>query len=120
MNIIKRYKKEALLGFVAGILNGLFGSGAGVVVVFAMEKFLKKDAKEAHASSVLIVLMMSVVSSFLYVIKGYFDLRIWAYVSIGGILGGFLGAKWLKKIPKKWLKLIFGAVILWASFKIIF
>ena len=120
MNIIKRYKKEAIIGFSTGILNGLFGSGAGTVIVFAMEKFLKKDAKKTHSSAVLIVLMMSLVSSFVYISRGYFDYKLWLYVSIGGIPGGIIGAKLLSKIPKKWLKLIFGTVILVAAYKMVF
>ena len=120
MNIIKRYIKEAAIGFGTGILNGLFGSGAGTIVVFAMERFLGFDVKKTHSSAVLIVLMMSVVSASFYVFHGYFDLKLWLYVSIGGIAGGFLGAKILSKIPTKWLRLIFGAVILCAAYKMIF
>ena len=120
MNIIKRYWKEATIGFLSGILNGLFGSGAGTVVVFAMERFLKTDPKKTHSSAVLIILMMSLVSAFFYVTRGYFEFKLWLYVSIGGICGGFLGAKLLSKISKKWLKIIFGVVILAAAYKMIF
>ena len=32
--------KNALIGFMTGVLNGLFGSGGGTVAVPAMERFL--------------------------------------------------------------------------------
>lgn len=101
MNIIKRYWKEALIGFFTGILNGLFGSGGGTVVVFAMEKYLGVDPKKSHSSAVLIILMMSLVSSVFYVYNGYFNFKLWLYVSIGGIIGGLIGAKFISKISNR-------------------
>ncbi len=118
--MIKKYWKEALIGFVTGILNGLFGAGGGSVVVPAMEKFLGIDSKKAHATAIAIILMMSLVSSFIYVRQGYFDLKLWAMVSAGGIAGGLTGAKALDKIPKKWLKIGFGVVIIITATKLIF
>ncbi len=120
LNIIKRYRKEAIIGFAGGILNGMFGSGAGTVVVFAMERFLKTDAKKTHSSAVLIILIMSLVSACFYVSKGYFDFKLWTGAVIGGGLGGILGAKVLSKIKTKWLKLIFSFFVLWAAYKMIF
>ena len=39
MKKAKEKFKYAILGFVSGILNGLFGAGGGVVVVPLLEKF---------------------------------------------------------------------------------
>ncbi len=118
--VIKKYWKEALIGFATGILNGLFGAGGGSVVVPAMERFLGIDERKSHATAIAIILMMSLVSSFIYVRQGYFDFKLWLLTSIGGLLGGFLGAKFLGKIPKKWLKIGFGAVIIVTAAKLIF
>ncbi|MBR5614052.1 MAG: sulfite exporter TauE/SafE family protein [Clostridia bacterium] len=118
--MLKRYWKEIIIGFATGILNGLFGAGGGSVVVPAMEKFLEIDEKQSHATAILVILMMSVVSAFIYVRQGFFDLRLWMWVSIGGVIGGFVGAKLLKRIPKRWLKIGFGAVIVVTAVKMIF
>lgn len=120
MNIIKRYAPEALIGISAGVLNGLFGSGAGTLVVFAMERFLGTEPKKAHSSAVLIVLMMSAASAFLYAKSGYFSLKPWLFVSIGGAFGGMLGAYLLSKLSVKYLKKLFGVLILVAAYKMIF
>ena len=117
---MKKYYKEIIIGLITGLLNGLFGSGGGTIVVPCMEKFLKIDSKKSHSSAIMVILMMSLVSSVIYVKKGYFDLKLWFYVSIGGVIGGIIGAKILSKIPQKWLKIIFGTVILMSSFKMIF
>ena len=117
---MKKYHKEIIIGALTGILNGLFGAGGGSVVVPAMEKFLNIDEKKSHSTAIAIILMMSLVSSATYIYKGFFNFNIWLWVSIGGIAGGFVGAKLLGKIPKKWLKILFGGVICATAIKMIF
>lgn len=117
--MLRKHRKEIMIGLVTGILNGLFGAGGGSVVVPAMEKFLGIDEKKSHSTAIAIILMMSVVSSVTYVYKGHFDFRLWLTASIGGIAGGFVGAKLLGKIPKRWLKIVFGGVICITAIKMI-
>jgi len=118
--LLKKYFKEIIIGLSTGVLNGLFGAGGGSVLVPLMEKFLGVEEHEAHATAIPVILLMSAVSSFLYIKKGFFDFRIWLFVSIGGLAGGFVGAKFLKKVPKKWLKIGFGGVICITAIKMIF
>ncbi len=117
---MRKYHKEIIIGTLTGILNGLFGAGGGSVVVPAMERFLNIDEKKSHSTAIAIILMMSVVSSVTYINKGFFNFKLWALVSVGGIVGGFVGAKLLGKIPKKWLKILFGGVICITAVKMIF
>ena len=109
-----------MIGLLTGVLTALFGAGGGSVVVPAMEKFLDIDEKKSHSTAIAIILLMSIVSSATYIYKGYFNLKLWAFVSIGGIAGGFAGAKLLGRIPKKWLKILFGGVICATAVKMIF
>ena len=117
--MLRKYWKEIIIGIVAGVMNGLFGAGGGSVVVPAMEKFLGMDAKKSHSTAIAIILLMSVVSSVMYVYKGHFDLRLWGWVTAGGVVGGFVGAKILTGIPKRWLKIGFGVVICITAVKMI-
>ena len=41
-------------------------------------------------------------------------------MTVGGVVGGFAGAKLLGRIPKHWLKILFGAVIMVTAVKMIF
>ena len=118
--MFKKHFKEISIGFASGILNGLFGAGGGSVLVPLMEKFLGVEEHKAHATAIPVILIRSIVSSFLYLRRGFFDFRLWLFVSIGGLAGGFVGAKLLKKVPKKWLKIGFGAVICITAVKMIF
>lgn len=118
--LIKKYITHILIGLFGGVLNGLFGAGGGSVVVPAMEKFLNMESKRAHATAIAIILLMSLVSSFLYIKNGYFDMPLWTKTAAGGVIGGAVGAAVLARISVKWLKIIFGAVIIVTAVKMIF
>lgn len=120
MKFFKKYFRHIMIGIICGFLNGLFGAGGGSVVVPAMEKFLGADEKKSHATAIAIILIMSSVSSYLYIRHGFFDFKLWLPTTIGGIFGGLVGAKLLSKIPKKQLKIIFGSVIIITAIKMIF
>lgn len=120
MKFFKKYYHHILIGIISGILNGLFGSGGGCIVVPSMEKFLKIDEKKSHATAIAVILMTSVVSSYLYMRGGFFDFKIWLPVTVGGLVGGWVGALLLSKISVKILKIVFGSVIAVTAFKMIF
>ena len=58
------------LGLVAGILNGLFGAGGGVAVVPMLEN-AGIEPKKAHATSISIILPLSILSGIFYLISGH-------------------------------------------------
>ncbi len=118
--MLKNRWKEIAIGLSVGVLNGIFGAGGGSLFVPLAEKFLKMEEKTAHATAIPVILVLSAISSFFYIRRGFFDLRIWIFVSLGGLLGGFAGAKCLGKIPKRWLKIGFGGVICITAVKMIF
>ncbi len=120
MKNLKKYLPHILIGLISGVCNGLFGAGGGSVVVPAMETFLKMDEKKAHATAILIILVMSAISSYFYIRGGFFDFKIWTPVTIGGVIGGVVGAKVLSKISGRWIKIIFGIVIVVTAVKMMF
>ena len=103
------------IGLITGLANGLFGSGGGTVVVPCMEKYLDIDAHKSHATAIAIILPLSVLSAVIYLFKA--DIP-WSEIiasSVGGVMGGFIGAKLLNKISGRWLHIIFGAAMLAAA-----
>jgi uncharacterized membrane protein YfcA len=119
MNIVY-YIKCFFIGIITGALNGLFGSGGGTIVVPAMVRFLDIDQHKAHATAISIILPLTIVSSIFY-IKGHFaDWNLILKTSVGGIAGGYVGAKLLKVIPSKYLSKIFGAFMIFASIRMVF
>ena len=110
MNMIK--------GSVIGLLNGFFGSGGGVIAVPVLEK--ESSPNEAHATSVALIFILSMVTALFYGFSGNLDFKTaWEYVP-WGILGAVSGAFFLKNIKAQWLKRLFGAVIIAAAVRMLF
>ncbi len=108
-----------VLGVVAGIINGLFGGGGGMVVVPMLVFLLKKQPKVAHATAIMIILPMSIISGLLYAGFGSFDYRIGLPVGMGVVAGGVLGALLLSKLSSKWIVIIFSVVMAAAGVKML-
>ena len=106
-------------GVVAGFLNGLFGGGGGMVVVPMLTFMLKREQKKAHATAILIILPMSIVSGLLYASGKTLELSIALPVSVGVTAGGILGALALKKLSSKWVGIIFSIAMAAAGIKML-
>ena len=107
-------------GIVTGACNGFFGGGGGMVVVPMLGILLKLSPKKAHATAILIILPISVISAVISIINGYYRLGVGIPTGIGVILGGVLGALALKKIDNKNLVKIFAFVMFMAGVKLLF
>ncbi len=111
--------RNVFIGLITGVLNGLFGSGGGTVAVPAMEKFLGVEDKKAHATAIAVILPLSVVSLFIYMGKTDIEWKTVFAVSLGGVAGGYVGARLLQKISNRWLHIVFGGFMLMAAARMI-
>jgi len=116
---MKKSIASTLTGLVTGFVNGLFGSGGGILLVPALQKFFKLEQHKSHATALAIILPISVLSAFIYVKGGSVDWRAVLFVTLGGVPGGYVGALLLNKIPTKWLHKIFGAFIIVAAIRMV-
>lgn len=109
---------DFLKGSIIGLLNGFFGSGGGVIAVPVLEKDCSPN--EAHATSVALIFMLSMVTALFYGFSGNLDFKTaWEFIP-WGILGAVSGAFFLKNIKAQWLKRLFGAVIIIAAVRMLF
>ena len=116
----KRLFLSAAGGVAAGFLNGLFGSGGGTVIVPFLEKFLKLDPKKSHATAILIISGFTVVSLIFYGLSQSLDYALALKVSIGGVAGGFLGARFLGKLSDSMIHKILGIFMIIAAVRMVF
>lgn len=100
-----------ILGFISGLLNGLFGSGGGIAAVPMLES-LDLPAKKAHATSVALIFFLSLITTILYFLNGNIDFARTLWYIPGGILGAIVGSVFLKKIDNSILRRIFGAIMI--------
>lgn len=109
---------SVLTGVGAGLANGIFGGGGGMIVVPMLIMLLKYPSKYAHATAILIILPLSLTSALFYVAFGI-NVSTLIPVSIGVILGGIIGAILLSKLSNKWITIIFSIIMVVAGVKML-
>ncbi len=114
-----KHVKYILIGLITGAANGLFGSGGGTIVVPAMVMLLNVEEHKAHATAISIILPLTVVSACLYVSNNLVNWEITLPVMLGGMAGGYLGAKLLNICPANVLRKIFAVFMILASFRML-
>ncbi|WP_026893982.1 sulfite exporter TauE/SafE family protein [Clostridiisalibacter paucivorans] len=116
----KKKKYPIFLGILVGIINGVFGSGGGIILVLSLIYILHLEEHKSHSTAIFIILPLSVLSTVLYfknnVIHLDNDLLI---ICSGSVIGGLIGAKLLNYIPTNALKKIFGIIMIIASVRMV-
>ncbi len=107
-----RKKLAALVGLsaVAGIFNGLFGAGGGIVLVYAYRK-LAGDSRDVFASVVAATMIMSVSGAVSYARAGHVDAEMFSRLILPGVLGGAAGAALAHRVGGKWLRVVFSVLL---------
>lgn len=106
-----------LTGLSAGAVNGLIGTGGGMVLIPLLTKLTDTKDNEVFPSSVSIILPICVVSLFLSsgpeTVTFADTLPYLLGSAAGGILCGIIG----DKIPVKWLHIFLGFVMIWGGIR---
>ena len=110
----------AVAGGLAGISNGFFGGGGGMVLVPLLTARCGLDQRRAFATSVAIILPLCALSSVIYLFRGGLDLAVALPYLAGGLAGGFLGGRLFQKLNMDWLRRAFALLILYGGFKSLF
>lgn len=111
--------KKITCGIVVGAANSFFGGGGGMIAVPLLHKTGLPE-KRAHATAILIILPISVMSFLLYAWRGIYDFSVLLPTAIGVTAGGIFGAKLLGKLPVKTVNLVFAALQAAAGFFLFF
>ncbi len=105
----------ALAGVLAGAVNGLLGTGGGMVLVPMLQKSGELEENQVFPSSVAIILPLCLVSLGISSFSAPLPLKEALPYLLGSIPGGILAGLYGKKIPVKWLHRALGAMILWGG-----
>ena len=113
-------KKGLLWGIPIGFINGFFASGGGIIAVLTLQKFFSLEEKKAHATSIIIILPLTIAGVFIYTMAGFSDVSVISKAAAGAVLGAFLGAKLLSGLSGRFLRIGFGCVMIAASVRMLF
>ena len=111
--------KKIAIGLIAGLISGFFASGGGMIVVPALVYLMNLSEQKARATSIFVILPMVIASGIFYYQNNYINWKVGALCAIGGMVGGYFGAKYLKKIPELYLKSGFAIFLIYVSIRMI-
>lgn len=114
----KETVKKSVIGALAGLLAGFFGSGGGIVVVEGLER-TGMDERYAHATSLSVIFPISIVSSIMYLGGGHVPLPQTLWLCGGAAVGGLIGAFVLGRINKRLLNSIFTLLMLISGIRLL-
>jgi uncharacterized membrane protein YfcA len=99
------------IGLLVGILNGMFASGAGQILVFYLIFIKKIDTHIGRAISVGILSISSICTVIGFSSMVNYDITKIILFSIISLISGIVGAKLMKKISSNILNLISGILL---------
>lgn len=99
------------LMFIAGTLSGLLGIGSGAVKVLGMDRAMRLPFKVSTTTSNFMIGVTAAASAGVYLRRGYIDPGLAMPVTLGVLLGAFMGARVLRHADTKLLRTIFVWVI---------
>lgn len=112
---MRQKAKLGLSGALAGLVNGLFGGGGGMVMAPLLTAWCGLEQKRALATCVAVILPFCVLSAAIYVLRTDFDWLLALPYLIGGGIGGALGGLLFKRVSSRWLRRIFALFLLYGG-----
>ena len=120
MLTVKKGLIIVLISFIAGMVNAVFGTGAGMVYILLLGGLFKsKGERDIFASVSFAVLGLCIVSDVVYAIRGNFSIKNSWYYAIAGGIGGTIGALLLNVIKPRYLKMLLALFLIYAGIRMI-
>lgn len=108
---------SALAGAAAGLANGFFGGGGGMILVPFLVQYCGLTQRQAFATSVAVILPLCALSSVIYLLRSELSLITALPYLIGGLIGGWIGGRVFKRVNMIWLRRAFALLILYGGVK---
>ncbi|MCL2617774.1 MAG: TSUP family transporter [Defluviitaleaceae bacterium] len=112
-------RRMYMAGVATGFLNGLLGAGGGMVMLLFLKRGTDLPAHKAHATSLAIMLPLSVLSACVYAGSTQISWQTALWLCLGGMAGGFAGARLLKRVKPRYLGKVLGAVLIFSAVRMV-
>lgn len=117
---MKNKLKCIATGLLSGLPNGFFGAGGGMILVPLFCRWIKLPEREAFATSVSVILPMSIVSAVIYLMRADFKFIEALPYLLGGLVGGVIAGFVFKKVPTGLLRKALGIFIIYGGVRSLF
>lgn len=105
--------------FGAGVVSGMFGIGAGVFKVLALERYLRLPMKVSTATSNFMIGVTGAAGGGILLAAGYVNALVAAPVVIGTAVGAYVGTRLLPRLRNRTVRLIFLPVVVVLAIEVI-
>ena len=110
----------ALAGAAAGLVNGFFGGGGGMIFIPLLTRWIGVEERRAFATCVCVILPLCIASGAVYLGRAGIDLALaWPYLA-GGLLGGIISGLVFQKVPTKFLRRLLALLIIYGGVRSLF
>jgi uncharacterized protein len=110
-----------LLGLTAGVFGGMFGVGGGVILIPALVYFFGLTQHQAQGTTLAIMVPpIGLLAAWRYYQSGNVKLGMAVLICAGFLVGGYLGASLVQKVPELLMKRMFGGLLMLIALKMIF
>jgi uncharacterized membrane protein YfcA len=103
----------------AGVLSALLGIGGGIVKVPLMHLAMGVPLRVAAATSNLMIGITAAASAVIYLLRGEIDPYVAGPTAIGVFIGATIGSRAAHRVPLRYLRLLFVAVLLYTAVQMI-
>ena len=118
--VSKSYLILILTGITVGFASGYFGIGGGFLIVPGLLFGGGLNIIQAVGTSLMAVGTFGVVTAARYAISGDLNIIMSVLFIIGGVLGGWVGARYASRVPKRRLTQIFAIIVIVVAIYIIY
>ena len=110
-----------VIGAFAGVLGGALGIGGGLVMVPLLVSFFGLTQHQAQGTVITAMLPpVLLLAALQYYYAGNVKIQIAVFMSVGFVIGAFIGGKYVQGMPADQLKKIFGIVLVVLGLRMVF
>lgn len=106
------------MGAIAGLLNGLFGAGGGLVIVPFLHS-MGTEQKKAQATALSFMVPLSAITAALYWNSAEIKLSQLLWLIPAGVAGTVVGSVLLKKANNRILELVFNSFMIFMGIRLL-
>jgi uncharacterized protein len=108
------------IGFVAGILSGMFGIGGGLIIVPALVTFVAFETKQAIGTSLAAILLpVGILGVIEHYKAGNVNLKYSLLIDLGLFVGALIGARIIVDLPKIVVNRMFAVFLIAVAIKML-
>ena len=115
-----RRPRFAVIGFLGGLMGGLLGVGGGLVMVPLQVVWAGVSQRQANATSLVAIIPIAIAAMPIYYFHAgtpQVDLHMAFFLVIGSVVGAYVGARLLKRIPERPLRIGVAALLIAVGIK---